>query len=387
MLSLVGDQLAGVAIAVLVFDSTGSPLLTAFTYALTFLPPLIGGPLLSGLADLLPRRRVMVTSDLVRAALVGLMVLPHLPLWALGGLVFLTVLFGSPFGAARAAVMPEVLPGDKYVAGSAITNITHQFGSVAGFLVGGAVVALIGTAAALAIDAMTFVLSALLLLAGVKARPSPRREGPARPSLWGVTKDGARIVFGDPRMRQLVLFAWLCGFYVIPEGLAAPYAQSLGGGAITVGVLMAAMPIGAAVGAVLFSRLVRPTDRLRMLSGMAMMSSAPLIGCALQPSLWVTVTLWVVAGMGSAYQLAANAAFVVTVPAAARGLAFGLAQSGLQAAQGLGIMVGGAAAQVFRPEQVVALAGLAGLAAAAALAVRWARVRTDVIAAMRAAQS
>ena len=60
VLSFAGDQFAQVAIAILVYRLTHSPFLTALAYALTYLPPIAGGPLLSGLADLFPRRRVMI---------------------------------------------------------------------------------------------------------------------------------------------------------------------------------------------------------------------------------------------------------------------------------------------------------------------------------------
>src|SRR5688572_20440400 len=82
-LSSLGDQLASVALAVLVYHRTHSALLTALTYALTYLPPIVGGPLLSGLADHFPRRRVMIVCDLARAALVGLMALEGTPFGAL----------------------------------------------------------------------------------------------------------------------------------------------------------------------------------------------------------------------------------------------------------------------------------------------------------------
>ena len=66
-LSCTGDQVAQVAIAVLVYGKTGSAFLTTLAYALTYIPPIVGGPLLSGLADLFPRHRVMITVDLIRA--------------------------------------------------------------------------------------------------------------------------------------------------------------------------------------------------------------------------------------------------------------------------------------------------------------------------------
>src|SRR5947208_17102690 len=81
--SIAGDQLARVALTVLVFDRTGSAGLAGLTYALTVLPAIVGGPLLSGLADRLPRRRVMITCDVARAGLVAVMAIPALSLWVL----------------------------------------------------------------------------------------------------------------------------------------------------------------------------------------------------------------------------------------------------------------------------------------------------------------
>ena len=71
VLSFAGDQFAQVAIAILVYGRTHSPFLTALAYALTYLPPIAGGPLLSGLADLFPRRRVMIVCDLFRVGRSG----------------------------------------------------------------------------------------------------------------------------------------------------------------------------------------------------------------------------------------------------------------------------------------------------------------------------
>lgn len=381
-LSFIGDQLAQVALAVLVYYRTSSPWLTAFTYALTYLPPIVGGPVLSGLADLFPRRRVMVVCDVVRTGLVALMALRSLPLGVLCVLVFLTVLLGAPFSAARAALLADVLAGDRYVAGSAINNITHQATQMLGFLAGGALVVVVGTYEALAINAATFAASALILLIGLRPRPAPQCH-PKRMALWHGTRDGARLIFGDPTLRSLVAFAWLCAFYVVPEGLAAPYAETFpGSSAVTVGVLMAAMPTGMVVGAFVFSRFVRPSDRIRAMGWMSILACAPLIGSGLGPPLWAVVALWAVSGVGVAYQLAANAAFVAAVPAAKRGQAFGFAQSGILAGQGVGILVGGLAAEVLGPQAVVALAGVCGVSAATVISMAWTPVRGEVIASM-----
>ena len=99
---------------------------------------------------------------------------------------------------------------------------------------------------------------------------------------------------------------------------------------------------------------------------LAMLSCAPLIFSLAHPPLAVLVLLWALAGAGGAYQLAAAAAFVTALPAARRVRAFAVAESGLLAAQGLGILTGGAVAQRVGAPGAVALAGLMGLLAAAA---------------------
>ena len=77
ILSAGGDRLALVALALLVYDRTRSPLLAAIAYAAGTLPYLIGALFLSGMADRFPRREVMVTCDVVRATLVAAMLVPR----------------------------------------------------------------------------------------------------------------------------------------------------------------------------------------------------------------------------------------------------------------------------------------------------------------------
>ncbi len=377
-LSCAGDQFAQVAIAFVVYSRTHSAFLTAAAYALTYLPPLIGGPVLSGLADLIPRQQLMITLDLIRAGLVALMAVRGLPFAGLCALFFCTVLLGMPFSAARSALLPEVLTVNKYPLGSVIGSHTTQLSQIAGFLAGGGLIAALGPYRALALDSLSFSLSAGILACAVRPRPAPPRS-PAHSSPWEITWEGMAAVFGSPALRTLVLFGWLAGFTVVPEALAAPYAHILGGGAPVIGLLMAAMPAGTVIGGFVIGRLLRPSDRMRPMGWLAMLSCAPLIFSLAHPPLAVLVLLWALAGAGGAYQLAAAAAFVTALPAARRVRAFAVAQTGLLAAQGLGILTGGAVAQRVGAPGAVALAGLLGLLAASALATDWTRRYTELL--------
>jgi MFS family permease len=183
---------------------------------------------------------------------------------------------------------------------------------------------------------------------------------------------------------MLLLFGWLAGFYIVPEGLAVPYARSLHGSTLTVGLLMAAMPLGMVMGAFLLGRVAAPSARIRMMGWLAVLSCAPLIGSAWSPPLWAVLLLWAFAGAGGAFQLAAAAAFVQALSASTRATAFGLAQSGLYAVQGLGILAGGAIAELIGAPLAVGLAGLVGLTAATMLAMSWTQMRGRLIQAQRA---
>ncbi|TDW90188.1 MFS transporter [Kribbella sp. VKM Ac-2566] len=364
--SVIGDQLARVALAVLVFDRTGSAGLSAVTYALTFLPDIAGGPLLSGLADRYPRRRLMIGCDVARAVLVAAMAIPGASLWILCVLLVAVQLLASPFQSARAALLPSILTGDKYVLASSVSNITAQASQLAGFVTGGTLVAAFGAGNALLADAVTFALSAVLLRLGVRERPLPESTD-ARPGWWPSLSAGARLVWSDRRLRYLVALACVAGFYVSIEGLAAPYAAVVGGGPAAVGILLAANPAGQMVGMLLLTRAA-PARRLTLMGPLAIGSCAPLIGCVAEPGLWVTVALWFVSGLCASYQLAASAAFVLNVPDAQRGQAFGLARTALIVSQGIGVLVAGAAADRWEPALVVAAAGILGVLVAAGAA-------------------
>ena len=98
----------------------------------------------------------------------------------------------------------------------------------------------------------------------------------------------------------------------------------------------------------------------------------------MESPLWAGLVLWTLAGAGGAYQLAA-AAFVQALRPDTRARAFGVAQSGLYAVQGLGILAGGAMAQLIGAPLAVGLAGLVGLTAATMLAASWTHLRGRLI--------
>jgi len=346
ILSMTGDRLALVALTLLVYARTKSPLLAAITFAAGFVPYLFGGMFLSGLADRLPRRTVMVTCDLIRFVLVAAMLVPGLPLVAVVALLYVVTLLQPPFDSSRSAIIRDVMSKELYPLAMAVNATTVRIIMVVGAALGG------------------------LIQFGVHARPAAA-SGQDDPKPLGQLVEGVRLVFGDPQLRILMGFGWLAAFTEIPEGLAAPYVGRLGGGAVAAGMLIATSQVGSGVVAPLFTKKIGPLTRLKWMGPMAVLSCAILIIAFAQLGLVLSMALFALANVFTLYQIAANTAFVERIPNEKRGQAFGLANAGLVVGQGLAFAVAGAAAEVVPPSAVVALSGGIGALIACGLAIRW----------------
>jgi predicted MFS family arabinose efflux permease len=375
VLSVAGDQLARVALTLLVFDRTHSALLAAVTFAASVVPAFFGGIALAGLADRFPRRQVMIACDLIRVVLVAVMTVSGMPIALLVMLLFLVTLVSAPFLSARAALYPDILTGDLYVLGTAVTLTTLQFAQVLGFAAGGAVVGFFGVRVSLLIDAATFALSALIIRIWVRHWPAAQAGTERDSGTGGGLLEGLKLVFRSPALRIPMLLGWLAAFYNIPEGVSAPLAATLGGGAVAVGFILAAPAFGASVGAIAFSRFVAPARRVQWMSPLAAAACGVLVLFVFHPPLPIALMLLAVSGSFDCFQLAANASFVAATPARQRSQAFGIAQGGMSLGQGLAIVVAGAAAERYAPSLVIAVSGAVGVVAAIAIAFSRPRAR------------
>lgn len=375
-LSQAGDQLARVALSVMVYERTASAGLTGLTYGLTYVPTVVGGVLLSWMADRYPRRAVMIICDLVRALFAGLMAIPGTPLAVLCALLVALTIAGGPFRAAQLAMLPVVLVGEeRYRAGLAVRNITIQSAQVAGFAGGGLAIAFVGPYWGLALNAVTFLASGALVRLGVRSRPAADAEvsGSAgrRARSLGVAAREVRAVPGGSTLFWLKMLA---GLYVLPEGMAAPFADQLGVGTFAVGLILAADPIGSVIGAWAYTRWVPTGVRRRSVCWLAVGSGVPLVFLAAHPPLPAALALIAASGMLSTpYQMEATALITEAVPNAVRGQVSGLTSTALATVQGVGIMAAGAVAQIVGPASTLGGAAVVGVGLGLVAAVTWSR--------------
>jgi MFS family permease len=358
---------------VLVYQRTDSPLLAAIAFGIGSLPWLLGGPLLSALADRLPRHRVLIATDAFRAVVLALMAIPGTPLPVLLGLLLLVSLCAPPFESARSALMADVLDGERYIVASSLSNVTLQLAQVVGFVAAGALVAVFDPSAALLIDGITFAVSAAWLSVGLQRRPAPlAAAGAAQQSLLQDAAEGLRYIGRSRRLLSIVGLLWIGTLFGYAwEGIATPLVDELGRGTTELGMLLAANPLGVMIGGVLVVRLVSPDKRDRLMAPLVALSLVPLLVGGLLiavlgvegATFGVLLGLLFLSGLGASWVLPLNFSFVQAVPSAYRGRAFGVAVSGLYGVQGLGALAAGWVAEGLAPSGVLALCGGIGLLA------------------------
>ncbi|WP_345407115.1 MFS transporter [Nonomuraea salmonea] len=308
----------------------------------------------------------MAGYDLVRAGVAAVLAAGVLPPVAMLVLVFVTGVPGAVASAARSALLPDLLDGDRYVLGRAVFSMAAGGTQVLGFAVGGMLIAAVGPYGALWITVASCLVSAALLRFRLADRPG---RGPAGGSTVGRTWRVNRELLRRPEVRALLWAQWFPPALVVGGGRrgAGPVRgprRGAGCGRVAVhrcgarhagrgpgdraaGRPAAERTAGGAAGAA----ARRAAARVRGLAG-ARRGGGVLLA---------------VSGFGVAYQLGLARRFLEVVPEANRGQAFGLALTGTMTWQGLFAAGGGALGEVVTPGQVVATAGAASVVAVAGL--------------------
>jgi hypothetical protein len=361
VVSMLGNIVAAVALTVLIYDQTHSPAAAASVMALSFIPYLVGGGLLSAAADRLPARRLLVGCDLACAVLVAGMLIPAMPVPGLLALLFAAGLIAPVYQGARSALLPEVLPpGPRYILGRAMMRMVAQSSQIVGYGAGGLLLAILSPRGALAADAASFAASAALLRFGTRPRPARATRG------GSMTRDslaGLREVLADRPTRRILLFYWLVpACAVAPEALAAPYAAHIGQPARAAGFLLMGIPAGTVAADVLAARLLPSRLQRRIIVGFA-----PLAAFAVSPGLGLALGLLVVSGLGAAWGAGIDGLLIDTASAGLRNRALALCGAGLMFTQGIGFALWGIAGQYAPLPAVIPAAAAVGALAVVAL--------------------
>ena len=260
--SFAGSAISGVCLIWIVFESTGSAfdvgLLGTAAVAGSILFSVFGGTLV----DRYDRRRLMILSDLVRAAAMGSVVLVLVArgfdLPVILGAYFLIGAFSTVFNPAEQALVPALVGSAEVADANGLVRSSRSSVQFAGAAIGGILIVTTGANTGLAVNALTFLLSATLL-AGMRMPSAPRTDlaRTARPAYFADLKEGFRWLYRAQGFFQLTLSAMLFNFCAnfVFTFLVFFTTELLHGSALVFALLLAVEVLGGGIGSLLVGRV------------------------------------------------------------------------------------------------------------------------------------
>jgi MFS family permease len=297
---LTGAGVMTVGLALLAWELAGEQagLVLGIALSLRIVAFVLISPLVGAFAHLLPRRRMLVALDLLRAATVLLLPLVD-AVWQVYLLIFLVNACSAGFTPLFQATIPDVLPDEAlYTRALSLSRLAYDLQQLAAPALAGVLLWFLPLDALFALTGAAFVISAALVASVVlpRARTVTRPEGVLAGIGWGI-----RLYLATPRLRGLLALsmAVAAATAMVIVNTVVYVRDVLGGGETTVTIAYAVSGAGSMLAALLLPRLLdRIDERSVMLAGGGVLAIA-LAGGLLMPGLWGLLALWFAIGVGA----------------------------------------------------------------------------------------
>ncbi|MCI3933826.1 MFS transporter [Streptomyces sp. AN091965] len=379
--AMTGTLMTSVAVAVQVYDLTGSSLhigLVSLARAL----PLVVGVLLGGvLADRCDRRTLMIATRLplalVAAALAANALAPQPRLWVIYAATAATGLLAGLGGPAMLAAVPALAGTERLAAAGALLSGSTQLAALGGPAIGGALIAGPGLAACYAVDAAGFLVftAALFFVRPLPVPTAPGAGGRGVRQAFGSLAEGLRFVRRHRTILGLLLIDAAAMVFTMPQALYPALAdERFGGGPAAVGLLYAAPAFGALVGAATSGWTARAGGHA--LVGAVLLWGAALTGVGLSGWLPLALVLLALAGFGDLISETLRSALLQhSTPDGLRGRVSSLWMAQATVSPALGNAAVGLLAELTGPAAAVTVGGLVCVAATLAVAAAFPSLR------------
>jgi MFS family permease len=297
-ISLLGSQVTVLAIpltAAMTLNAT--PLQMGTLGTVQYIPWLLVGLLAGAWVDRLRRRRVMIAADLGRVVVLGL-----IPLAAVAGILqmqhlyivgFLVGIMNVFFDVAYAAYLPSLVPHERLVEGNSKLQVTASIAEIGGPGLAGGLIQLVTAPVAIAVDALSFLVSALSLswIRFPEAKPAPTGDSH---NLLAEIREGLQLVFSNPILRAFAFASVLTNFFVdVHLAVFVLYVtRELGISPLILGTIYAVGSVGGLVGSLLAERMVKWMSLGRVIVGAQILVTFAVLAIPLAGrQSWVAVPL------------------------------------------------------------------------------------------------
>jgi MFS family permease len=360
-----GDWMGIVALSVLVFEATDSPLATAGLFLGTrFLPAFLGPVLVTRVERLRPRIVLPLIYCVETAAFGALALLASN--FSLALVIALATIDGTMALAGRALTRSVVVsllePAGELRQGNGLLNIAFTTGAAVGPALAGLVVAGIGVQAALFLNAASFYIVALIILtAGVLPRPEAEEGG-----TWERVKAGVAYLRKQARLRRVLVAQGLAFiFFSAVAPLEVVYAKdTLGASDTGYGILLTTWGVGMVGGSLIFAR-VKKTPLIVLLLLSTVTVGISYLGMGIAPTLAVACAFSVLGGVGNGVEwVSAISAVQELTESGMQARIMAVLESVASAMPGVGFALGGVLAAVASTRATFAVSGFGVLAIA-----------------------
>ncbi|MFD6875483.1 MULTISPECIES: MFS transporter [unclassified Streptomyces] len=348
----------GLALGVLVYDRTRSPLLAALAMFGPSLAQVLGATLLLSAADRLPPRAALGSLAALGAAGAAVLAVPGLPWWAVLAVLLGQGLADSLAGGVRYGLLTEILPAGDYLTGRSLLAVCAGVTQIAGFALGGLLLAVLSPRGALLVAAGLGLAAALTVRLGLSRRPARAGGRPSAGETWRINV----LLLSDPARRHLYLALWVPnGLIVGCESLFVPYDPA------HAGLLFGCAAAGMLAGDTVAGRWLPARLRIRLAGPLRLLLAVPYPVFLLEPGPVVAAATVTVASVGYSAGLLMQERLVPLLPEGTQGQALGLHSAGMLTMQGVCAALAGAVAQYTSP--AVAITALATASVAVTLAL------------------
>jgi MFS family permease len=372
-----GTWMQSIAQDWLVLRLTHSAFAVGVVMSLQFLPTLLLGVYGGNLADRYPKRRILLVTQSLNAAVTGVLAVltatgavrpVHIYVFSLiSGLIF------AVDGPTRQAFMTDVVPRGMLRGAISLNAAVFQSTRLIGPAVAGLLMGTVGTGWVFALNALCYAGPTVGLL---RLRPSDLTPMPAMPPEPGAVRTTARYVLRRPHVACTILLVGVVGTFGLnfPIVLTAMATGTFGGGAGTYALFNVMLAVGSIAGALLAGS--RPHTRLRLIVLAAAAFGVSQLAAAVAPSLSVFLVLLVAMGLTNlAFQAMANSSVQLWSDPRLRGRIMGLYMLVFTGGTPIGAPIIGALTSHLGARTGMSVCGAIPALAAAGLALRYARDR------------
>lgn len=358
-LSNLGDSLARIALMILITQKTDSPVALTIVALAQAIPVIVLGPLAGILVDRVNRKCLMVGADLLRTVIVAVVIFaPNLSvIYILAGMLGAA---GTVFNPARSAVMPELAGRDNYMAAVGLTQVATQGAMILGPALGGLLIGTFGTAAGFAIDAASFLVSALTI--AFLPIPPTITASSERAGALSLMTQGIRVIWKERALR-FIFGVYIPVIFVMGSTVSVLFVDYLRN-VLRVGATRLGLVEGIVSAGLILSTALVGTYGKHMKAGTLILNSVTGLGAAfalflVRPCYGLVVGLAAVIGAADGLSdVPFNALLLTLVPPEKRGRVFASYNALARLVGSMGLALAGPLAAASGTHVVIGASGL-----------------------------